>query len=220
MIVDAAFWQARWSEGKIGFHEGKPNGWLERRVDVLEGQPSAARSILVPMAGKAVDVAWLAARGHRVVAVEIVEQAVEAFFAENGLTATRTRAGAFERHEAGGLVFLRGDVFDLRREDAGPLDAAFDRAALIALEPAQRERYVAILAHLLGPGGRVLLIGFQHGLAEGPPFDLTPEQVDALWSPHGRVERLGEDDITEQSAHITAKGATRCLEAAYQIVIR
>lgn len=217
MTADAAFWQARWSEGKIGFHEGKPNGWLERRVDVLEGQPSAARSILVPMAGKAVDVAWLAARGHRVVAVEIVEQAVDAFFAENARVPTRSRSGAFDRLEAGGLVFLRGDVFDLRREDVGPLDAAFDRAALIALDPAERGRYVAMLSHLLGPGGRVLLVGFQHGVAEGPPFDLTPDQVHALWEPHGRVELLGEDDITEASAHMTAKGATRCLEAAYRI---
>ncbi len=217
MTVDAAFWQARWDEGKIGFHEGKPNAWLDRRADVLAGDPAAPRSILVPMAGKAVDVAWLAARGHLVIAVEIVERAVVAFFAENDLTPKRSRCGAFERFEAGGIIFLCGDVLALDVDVTGPLDAAFDRAALIALEPRDRERYVATLARVLGPGARALLVGFQHGVAEGPPFDLTPAQVHALWAPHGRVEALGEDDITEASRHMTARGATRCLEAAYRI---
>lgn len=225
MTVDAAFWQARWDEGKIGFHEGKPNGWLERRVDVLEGDPRAPRRILVPMAGKAVDVAWLAGRGHRVVAVELVERAVEAFFEEAGLTPTRTEAGPFARREAGGVVFLQGDVFDLARElveDAagGPLDAIYDRAALIALEPAERARYVATLAALLPPGGRTLLVGFQHGLPDGPPFDLTPAAVQDLFAPHGRVTVLGEDDVTADSPNFTSRGATRCLEAAYAITRR
>jgi thiopurine S-methyltransferase len=230
MTVDAGFWQARWDEEKIGFHEGKPNRWLERRIDVIEAGPSSGESstprrVLVPMAGKSVDVAWLAGRGHRVVAVELVEKAIQAFFAEAGLEPARDPAGAFDRWEAGGVVFLRGDVFDLEPAvvDAaagGPLDAIYDRAAHIALDPADRARYVATLMALLPPGGRTLLVGFQHGLESGPPFDLTPDQVRELFALHGEVELLGEDDITADSPNMTARGATRCLEAAYAITRR
>lgn len=224
-MSDAAFWQARWDEGKIGFHEGRANRWLARRIDVLEGAPPAPRTILVPLAGKAVDVAWLASRGHRVVAVELVETAIAAFFAENALTPARSRIGAFERWQAGGVDFLCGDVFDLTRADVealgrGPVDAVYDRAALIALEPAVRERYVATLAALLDPGARTLLVGFQFGLPGGPPFDLPPDVVRALYAPHGEVVTLGEDDITADSPNMTARGATRCLEAAYAITTR
>lgn len=221
-MSDAAFWQARWDEGKIGFHEGLANRWLTRRVDVVEGEPPGPRNVLVPLAGKAVDVAWLAARGHRVVAVELVEAAVAAFFAENALTPVRSRVGAFERWHAGAVDFLCGDVFDLTHADVdalgkGPIEAVYDRAALIALEPAVRERYVATTTGVLAPGGRVLLVGFQHGLPDGPPFDLTPAAVTALYAPHGAVTTLGEDDVTEESPQFRARGASCCLEAAYRI---
>ncbi len=218
--MDESFWKARWAEGKIGFHEGKPNRWLERRVDVLEGDPAAPRTVLVPLAGKAIDVSWLAARGHRVVACEIVERAVADFFAERGLSAARSKRGAFERFEAAGVTFLQGDVFALTPEDTGPIDAVYDRAALIALRPEDRARYVATLASLLAPGGRVLLVGFEHGLPDGPPFDLTDAQVLALWEPHAIVEPLGADDVTAESPQFAARGATRCLESAYRITRR
>jgi len=76
---------------------------------------------------------------------------------------------------------------------------------------------VATTTGLLGPGGRVLLVGFQHGLPDGPPFDLTPDAVTALYAPHGEVTLLGEDDVTEESPQFRARGATRCLEAAYRV---
>lgn len=224
--MDESFWKARWDEGKIGFHEGRPNRWLDRRVDVLEGDPPeppevlAPRTVLVPLAGKATDVSWLAARGHRVVACEIVERAVVDFFAERGLTPERTEAGPFERFVAAGVTFLRGDVFALTPEVTGPVDAVYDRAALIALRPEDRARYVGLLAGLLGPGGRVLLVGFQHGLPDGPPFDLTPADVHSLWSPFGAVESLGADDVTAESPQFTSRGAKRCLEAGWRITRR
>lgn len=221
-MIDAAFWQARWDEGKIGFHEGRPNRWLARRVDVLEGDPAGPRTILVPLAGKAIDVAWLAGRGHRVIAVEVVERAVADFFAERGVTPERSRVGAFERWRGGTVDFLCGDVFAVTPEVIGALgaprvDAVYDRAALIALDPADRARYVATTTGVLAPGGRVLLVGFQHGLADGPPFDLTPDAVTALYAPHGAVTVLGEDDVTDESPQFRARGATRCLEAGYRI---
>jgi hypothetical protein len=57
--MEPGFWRARWSEGRIGFHEGTSNAHLRKNVDVLAG----ARRVLVPLCGKAEDLAVLAAAG-------------------------------------------------------------------------------------------------------------------------------------------------------------
>ena len=90
--MEPDFWRARWSEGRIGFHEGAPNAHLRQNLDVLAG----ARRVLVPLCGKAEDLAFLAASGREVVGVELVEDAVRAFFAEHGLAPTVTREGPLE----------------------------------------------------------------------------------------------------------------------------
>src|SRR3546814_12861307 len=41
--------------------------------------------VFVPLCGKSLDMAWLAARGHRVLGVELSPLAVGQFFDENGL---------------------------------------------------------------------------------------------------------------------------------------
>src|SRR5437660_6997543 len=63
-------WIARWHDGRIGFHEGRPNAFLERHIAEL----AACRRVFVPLCGRAEDVAFLAAHGHEVVGVELAEQ--------------------------------------------------------------------------------------------------------------------------------------------------
>ena len=74
--MDANFWKARWEAGQIGFHEGRPNRYLERYV----GRLGTRRRVLAPLAGKAHDLAFLAELGHEVIGVELSEFAARAFF--------------------------------------------------------------------------------------------------------------------------------------------
>ena len=75
-----SFWQKRWDDGQTGWHEGKPNDLLVRHLGRLGLAPKSR--VLVPLAGKAVDVGWIAEQGHEAVGVELRMNAVEAFFAE------------------------------------------------------------------------------------------------------------------------------------------
>ncbi len=75
--MDAEFWKTRWQAGQIGFHEGRPNAFLEAHAARL----GIARRVLVPLCGKSVDLAYLAGLGHDVVGVELVEEAAAACFA-------------------------------------------------------------------------------------------------------------------------------------------
>src|SRR4051812_36053592 len=121
--MDTEFWRARWQEGRIGFHEGVPNAYLAKYGDRL----SSARRVLVPLCGKTVDLAYLAGRGHEVIGIELVDDAVRQFFAEHGTVAAVEKRGAFQAYTAGPITVLAGDFFASTPELVGPVEAIFDR---------------------------------------------------------------------------------------------
>lgn len=172
------FWKARWQEGRIGFHEGKPNAFLQGHRSAL----APARRVLVPLCGKAEDLAFLAgAEGGAVsvVGVELVEDAVLSFFAEHGWTPTRSSSGALVRYQHGRITLFAGDFFAATPAQLGMLDGWYDRGALIALPPEVRARYVSHVRSLLLPGSRGLVVTVQYPqeLREGPPFSVPEEEL-------------------------------------------
>jgi thiopurine S-methyltransferase len=181
----AGYWEARWREGRIGFHESTVNEYLRREWLAL-GVPAGA-SVLVPLCGKAHDLAWLARGGWRVIGVEICEEAVAAFFAERDVQPARHRIGAFECWSDGPLAILRGDFFavdpDLLAAAAGggAPSAWWDRAALVALPAPERRRYAERLAELLPAAAPGLLVAFEYPQAEmeGPPYAVEEAEVRA-----------------------------------------
>jgi thiopurine S-methyltransferase len=173
--MDISFWSSRWAEGQIGFHQGRPNDFLARFASRL-GAPG---TVFVPLCGKAEDLAWLAAKGHRVIGVEWVEDAVRAFFAEHSLTPTVSTEGKLKRYEASGVTLFAGDVFHVERAHLAGVTALYDRAALIALPPPTRQRYVAHLRGVLPAGTEGVLITVEYDQAklDGPPFSVPEEEV-------------------------------------------
>mgnify|MGYP001135519506 CR=1 FL=1 len=188
--MDIEYWAARWKEGRIGFHEGRTNAFLAKHV----GRLGEKRRVLVPLCGKAEDMAFLAARGHEVVGVEAVEDAVEAFFAEHALEpqVDDLREGV-RAYAAGGVRILAANFFACTRNDLGPVDALYDRAAIVALPPETRRRYVAHLRELLPAGAPGLVVTFEYAQSqlEGPPFAVLEDELRALWA-DSRVAAIDE----------------------------
>lgn len=184
--MDASFWHERWAQGRIAFHEGHANSYLARFADRLDG---AAR-VLVPLCGKTEDLAYLAGRGHQVVGLELVEDAVRAFFSEHGLAPEREERGPHVVYTAGAITLIAGDALTVPPDVLGAFDAIFDRAALVALPPDMRKRYVARLRELAPPGARVLLVAIEYTVErDGPPFAVFSDEVRALYA-GARVEEL------------------------------
>jgi len=172
--MDTTFWIERWAAGKIAFHEGRTNAFLARYA----GRLGEGRRVLVPLCGKTEDLAYLAGHGHQVVGVELVEDAVRAFFAEHKATPEVTQRGPFTVYTADAITMLAGDVFDTTSELLGPVDALYDRAAMVALPLEMRSRYVSHLRSLLpsGASGLVVAVEYDQGRIAGPPFAvLEPE---------------------------------------------
>ncbi len=199
--MEESFWQSRWQEGRIGFHEGRPNVLLEKhlaKLDLLAGD-----HVFLPLCGKAMDLDWLLASGLRVSGIEFNETAVETVFSRLGLTPEVEVLNGLTRYRADGLTLYCGDFFLLDADDLGPVDAVYDRAALVAIAPARRQEYATHLAKITG-GAQQLLIGFEYDQAamDGPPFSVGEEMLKDLSS--GRLElRLLE------SIPVTGKMAER-----------
>lgn len=175
------FWLDRWRESRTGFHQDAPTPLLLKHWPSL-GVPVGA-TVFVPLCGKSLDMAWFASQGHRVLGAELSRIAVEQFFAEHGLQPETEATRHGTHYRAGGIEIVCGDAFDL---DAGLLQgcaAVFDRAALIALPPAMRERYARALYANLPAGCRGLLVTLEYPQAEreGPPFAVPEDEVEALF---------------------------------------
>ncbi|MEM1400360.1 MAG: thiopurine S-methyltransferase, partial [Pseudomonadota bacterium] len=167
--MEEEFWQTRWREQRIAFHENRPNDLLEQHVHRLDLNPGDR--VFLPLCGKAVDLDWLADKQLQIVGVEFNQGAVEEVFARRGLTPEVGSFGALTAFQAANLILFVGDFFELTREMIGPIDAIYDRAALVALPDETRSRYVKTLPELTG-SARQLLISYDYDQSqtEGPPF--------------------------------------------------
>jgi thiopurine S-methyltransferase len=195
--MDPGIWYAMWREGRIGFHEGNPNAHLVAQSARLAGR---AR-VLVPLCGKSEDLAFLAGRGHEVVGIELVEDAVRAFFAEHEWVPEIAAHGPLIAYTAGPLTLWAGDLFRASAALVGACDAIYDRAALVAIPPLERPAYVAHLRSLAAPGAILLQITLERVPEDGagPPFSAREAELRRLYAGCA-VELLGEGPAARSRA--------------------
>ncbi|WP_107852208.1 thiopurine S-methyltransferase [Oceanimonas marisflavi] len=205
--MDAEFWHQRWQTSRIGFHQNEINAHLRacwQRTDALPGA-----EVLVPLCGKSRDMHWLVEQGHGVAGFELSPLAVEDFFTEAGLQPQRMAEGPFTCWQQGPLRLYEGDFFQ-----AGALgrqfELAYDRAALIALPPAMRPGYAALMASLMSSAGRVLLVTVNHDSVKGqqPPFAVNEAEVRTLFEPYFEVELLAHTREGSQNRRVVAGECT------------
>ena len=213
--MEREFWHTRWEEGRIGFHQADINPHLRRYWPAMQAESGA--TVFVPLCGKSRDMLWLRDQGHRVVGVEIIPRAVEAFFDENALTPRTRIHGAFTVWETEGITIFQGDFFDVSANDLDGIRVVYDRASLIALPPPLRARYAEHLRAILPKQPRVLLVTMdypQHEM-DGPPFAVTEQEVAALYQDHFTIEQLCSDDILAAEPRFQQQGLTSLMEKVY-----
>jgi thiopurine S-methyltransferase len=210
--MDPDFWRARWREGRTGFHRNEVHPLLERHAARL---PSGAR-VLVPLAGKTLDMRHLAEKGHGVVGIELVEDAARAFFAEAEERPEEQRVGGCLHLRAGGVELVVGDFFRATPWQLGPIDAVYDRASLVALPPDMRALYAAHLASLLDRDTNVLMVTVEYDQRElsGPPFSVAPSEIEAIFGGPFEIFPLETVDALDASPNLRERGLTRLIEHA------
>lgn len=215
--MDADFWHQRWREGRVGFHQDRPTPLLLEHWPLLD--VARGRRVFVPLAGKSLDLAWLAAQGYRVLGVELSSLAVEDFFATQGLT-PQVHDSRYGRHyRAGDIELICGDVFALDAEVLADCAAVYDRAAMIALPPHLRGRYASELYALLPTGCRGLVITLEYPQHEkhGPPFSVNESELRELYQHNWEIQTLERRNILAADPGFAAQGVTALEAVVYRL---
>ena len=227
------FWLERWQKNQIGFHQAEHNKLLLEFWPQLGLTPGTR--VFVPLCGKSLDMCWLQHAGHPVTGVEVVQMAIETFFAEAHLTPDTEVVDRFKRYRVCShgtqtaqapkstqlppIDIYHGDFFDLTAPQLEGVGAVFDRGALVTLPADMRFRYVDHLLRIVPDDTRILLLTFEYdqNLVAGPPHSVIPEEVEALFGPRCEVRML-DSIVTELlPPHFAEQGVNKAAETVYCI---
>lgn len=192
--MDADFWHRKWTDNEIAFHEGEANTLLVEYFPRLS-VPDGGR-VFLPLCGKTRDIAWLLSQGYRVAGAELSETAVRQLFDELDVEPEISTAGDLSHCRADGIDIFVGDIFQLSRAMLGPVDAVYDRAALVALPRSMRAGYTSHLVDITDRAPQ-LLITFEYDqeLMDGPPFSIHDTEVRQHYRDHYQLTRLEQRKV-------------------------
>lgn len=218
--MDAQFWHDKWARMEIGFHLTDANPWLVKHWSRL-ALANEAR-VLVPLCGKSVDLLWLRRQGHAVVGVELSELALDelsALFHEQlGITLKKFSVGDAWRYEGDGVTLIAGDFFQVMATDIGPIDAVYDRAALVALPSSMRADYCQQLIAISGCAPQLLIsFDYQQALMAGPPFAVLHHEINKQYGMNYTIQVLEQRDLIEQEDKFRERGLSSFVQTAYAL---
>lgn len=193
--MDPSFWHQRWENNETGWHEGKPNQLLVKYFDRLSLAKDSR--IFVPLCGRTRDISWLLSHGYCVAGAELSQLAIEQLFSELEVRPHISRAGEGERWSAENIDIFIGDIFALSKKTLGPVDAIYDRAALVAFPAEMRNRYTAHLTEMTDKAPQLLICyDYDQSLMEGPPFSVSNEEVHRHYGPKYHLTLMASADVS------------------------
>lgn len=210
-------WLDRWQKSQIGFHQNKVNGYLRRYLDQFDLSPGDR--IFLPLCGKAHDIAWLAEQGYEVIGIELSSIAIESFFSEFELQYQQFESDRFILRKSGNIMLLEGDYFDLQAEDIEGCKLVFDRAALIAIDEANRARYCRHLQTITAAGADILLVtlDYDQSVMSGPPFAVSQQEVLQHYQQDYQIDLLEQQDVIDEQPRWREKGLSALMETAFRL---
>ena len=217
--MEHEFWHRRWANKEIGFHEGSVNEYLFKHWPELAG--TAASAVLVPLCGKAHDLWWLHDRGHPVIGVELSQIACKDFFEEGNEKAMVHPGEPFTVFRHDDLQIWNGDFFQLAPVDLSHVRLVYDRAALIALPPEIRRKYVDHLTAVLPDDTRILLITLNYeGSPTAPPFNVSNDEVYELYAADYQIEHIHTQTLANDHPFAKRKGLKGATESVFRLTRR
>jgi thiopurine S-methyltransferase len=193
--MEAGFWHQRWEKNETAWQESKANPLLVtyfKELSVAKG-----RRVFVPLCGKTLDISWLLSHGYRVAGAELSQIAIEQLFMDLGVQPEISEVGGLNQWSANNIDIFVGDIFALSLQSLGPVDAIYDRAALVAFPEEMRNQYSAHLTELTGTAPQLLICyEYDQRLLEGPPFSISKEEVNRHYLTRYDVTLLASTEVS------------------------
>lgn len=192
--MDPDFWLQKWKIKDIAFHQAEANPLM---VKFFKAFPLAhASRVFLPLCGKTFDIAWLLSNGYRVAGAELSELAIEELFRDLGMKPEVTEAGKLKHYVGKNLDVFVGDFFDLSASILGPVDAIYDRAALVALPEDMRGQYTNHLMQITNSAQQfVICFEYDQKLMAGPPFSVDADEVNQHYSGVYRLNSIERAEV-------------------------
>ena len=214
--MEKQFWEEKWEAQELGFHLSFVHPILKRNLAAFD-LPAGA-TVFLPLCGKALDIGWLLDQGLRVVGVKLSELAVSQLFESLGVRPDVSPWGDGRMWRHGALTVFQGDFFALTTDDPGDVAMVYDRAALVALPAAMRERYAAHLATVTARAPQLLItFEYDQNRMDGPPFSVTAEDVKRLYGSSHVLECLSRKDVIDNQPAFRERGLDRFEEIAWRL---
>ena len=168
-VNSPTFWQDIYIAGDTRWDLGGPTPVF---VHLQQSKNFAPGPMLVPGCGRGYDAVWFAQQGFDVTAVDFAGSAVR------DTRANAERAGVK-------LNIVQDDLFALDAKFPDTFQYVLEYTCYCAIAPDRRAEYAEVIRTVLKPGGLLIAIFFpMDGRDGGPPFAVTEEEIDALFSPH------------------------------------
>ncbi|MGC3961142.1 MAG: methyltransferase domain-containing protein [Verrucomicrobiota bacterium] len=166
------YWENLYQAGDMRWEKGAPSPGL---VDFLatHRRDLPGETVCVPGGGTGHDAGEWAKAGFRVYGYDIAPSAV--------------RLSQDRAHTNGWVAQFRGADF-LRDEPPFQFDWLFEHTLFCAIQPVERELYVAAARRWLKPGGHYLAVNYFIPDTDGPPFGTNREEILQRFAPHFELQ--------------------------------
>ena len=192
--MEADFWHNKWAKNEIGFHREDANPLLLAHFEALNLPPGSR--VFLPLCGKTRDIAWLLDQGFQVAGAELSRLAVTQLFAELDAEPAIAQHGPLEHFSAPSIDIFVGDIFALSPAQLAPVAAVYDRAALVALSAAMRERYSQHLREISAHAPQLLIsYDYDQSAVAGPPFAIAPAEIEQHYADHYLISLLATVEV-------------------------
>ena len=213
------YWQARWHNNEIGWHEALPHPLLVKHHARLG--LTAGDTVFVPFCGASVDMVFLAEQGYCVIGSELSAKACQQFFDDQGLSYKQTSLPPFEGYQGESITLYCGDYFSLMPALLGEAKAVYDRAAFVAVTPSDRYAYLNQLRHLMPSVFPMLLVTmYYQNVHAGPPYNALPNLIQKVLALLFTVELLVDVGDSPVCQHMGERNFVQLREQLYYLTTK
>ncbi|GAA5521694.1 thiopurine S-methyltransferase [Aliifodinibius salicampi] len=216
--MNISYWKNRWEKGNTGWHMDHvypllPKLWPQFNL------PANAK-VLVPLCGKSIDLLWLLQKNFHVIGIEVSAKAIKQLERNSSLFFTCTNRKGHTVFEANSMEIWKDDFLNISPDVIGKVDAIYDKAALIALPPEIRKKYIPHLQSFCHSHTQILLQTFEYKQEEmqGPPFSVSQKELRTYFNPNFEIKLLYEKSKLNEFERFKERGLTSYfIEKVYQI---
>ena len=169
--------------------------------------------VLVPLCGRSMDMKWIAEQGCQVIGVEVSQKALQDFMDRWDEEFTTDSSHGFTIYKSPSIELWQGDFMKIPESKIKPVDAIYDKAAIVALRKDMRSKYAKKLLKLCHANTQILLQTFEYKQDEmnGPPFSVDGEEISRLFGHQFSITSLHEQSLFDELSKFQRRGLSSYL---------